>query len=999
MDYEIKSTIDEDQLHLKSLVTRIESLTTAKITFIDVVSVEITKNQPYDIKWFAENEDNLLKYYKLVGDYFTDKNAISLLFLKYDNEAIVNNARTLFFTGGKSSDCNGYVNISKHLYDQFVLSDKRDDIERDNEKTHIEKWETEILNKIGFSNASFTKIEFSINKRKYVAALWLVFNGNVFYWEKFKANYKLIIENFLWMYSYNDTAKKLIHETHIYAIKSAIAAIMARNLSHNLGSHVITNTKAELEQLAVNNSDLQPQLSGLAKLLHYIQERQDFIAVLAAGETYASGPVNLKEHIFDYIAYDGPSIRHKSSEFRNYILEHLVKSESFTRDESQQLELQLIVNTKDKSHCLKSLKEDDVAVKALNKISLSIPYGLNGRQAFLTIIENFIRNSAKHLKNDLKKNLTIGIAIEKVKIDVRRIKGRCNNNQYQITIFDNKANFDSVIHNINKQGKVFEKKKDRGEYEIISGSLQILSGQKTNHNNKGLKEMLICLAWMQGEDNYSIIEDNPSKLDFQVVPVDDCGKYSKHKDANFGIRFNLDCYHEDVYVVKKDLNKALPEHVTKLEFDPKKNNNIKEFQKFIFNLPSSQTYVIVDDNVERVNTFRRYLPRVIEYNGTNEDVYNCYYNNFIGDERINLVIIDQSGEKKDAKKVEKDERIRFISNQDEEEQINKLDQNGESKYILFRNHYEKLESKNDGKPIKDFIKELKGNCIFIEGISGGNYTNSLIRTAEFSKKHVNKILESCLTRICLIDERLYDKFKDPKNDGAIDNTHSLTLEGFKAYLEQNDKEEFDFDYFMNLLQDFAKTKNVKFSRVFKGAPDPLLETYIEKGEFNNTQLCYFRNEDIYDEDIFQAFLRTQFIIVTENGKSLGSYYKNKNIDIFNINPNPNQDSLLHVDGTIIDFSKLISKKYNFISIHYGVVEKLHEKRNKGSIFETLADLFKDTNAFVSVHSGRGDLHKFKDQNDESNQVAFIPLSGIEWALDNSKFMLTELFYNQKYIPL
>ena len=71
--------------------------------------------------------------------------------------------------------------------------------------------------------------------------------------------------------------------------------------------------------------------------------------------------------------------------------------------------------------------------------------------------------------------------------------------------------------------------------------------------------------------------------------------------------------------------------------------------------------------------------------------------------------------------------------------------------------------------------------------------------------------------------------------------------------------------------------------------------------------------------------------------------------------------------------------------------------NNEKLIETLSSIFKGCLGKVAVHSGRGDLHKFKDENG-INQVAFIPLSGIEWALENSKYMLTELFYNQKYFP-
>ena len=323
-------------------------------------------------------------------------------------------------------------------------------------------------------------------------------------------------------------------------IRSAIAAIMSRNMSHNIGSHVITNTKTELERLALNNNNLQPKLSGLAKLLHYIQERQDFIAVLSSGESYTKGPVNLKEHIFDFIAYDGPAIRHQSKErFNNFILDNIISSEKITRYGSGlKIEMCLTLNEGEESHTLKSLTTQSAESRKLASIYFAIPYGLNGRQAFLTIIENFIRNSAKHLQNDITDTgLEISIIVKK------------ESNSYNVIIQDNKQNFEKVIKNINKPDNPILEKEENNEnrYRIKYGSLKILdhSESKPDHNHKGLKEMLICLAWMKGNDDYSIIEQDPSS---------DLGFYIINNNNNFAISFFLDCFEESILLKEKTEN-------------------------------------------------------------------------------------------------------------------------------------------------------------------------------------------------------------------------------------------------------------------------------------------------------------------------------------------------------------------------------------------------------------------------------------------------------------
>lgn len=75
------------------------------------------------------------------------------------------------------------------------------------------------------------------------------------------------------------------------SIKTAISAIMSRNMSHNLGSHVVTNAKHQIMELERRQGDnsVKEQLKGISALLQYLQERQDFIAVIANDEHYPRG--------------------------------------------------------------------------------------------------------------------------------------------------------------------------------------------------------------------------------------------------------------------------------------------------------------------------------------------------------------------------------------------------------------------------------------------------------------------------------------------------------------------------------------------------------------------------------------------------------------------------------------------------------------------------------------------------------------------------------------
>jgi len=235
------------------------------------------------------------------------------------------------------------------------------------------------------------------------------------------------------------------------AIKSAIAAIMSRNMSHNLGSHVVTNAKHQIEDLEKRQNDdiVREQLKGVSALLQYMQERQDFIAVIANDEHYPKGPLNFKNAVFDILAMDGPPHRHSAAPINNYILDNIVRSEGIAREHSIagasstiDIEIQLVkVSASGRFIAFKSLGSQEIC-NEFSDFTLSVNNGLNGRQALLTILENIIRNSAKHDKeafNNLENNTLLFSVI------FRKEKYPENGNEFfEITICDNKKSFAQI---------------------------------------------------------------------------------------------------------------------------------------------------------------------------------------------------------------------------------------------------------------------------------------------------------------------------------------------------------------------------------------------------------------------------------------------------------------------------------------------------------------------------------------------------------------------------
>lgn len=117
-----------------------------------------------------------------------------------------------------------------------------------------------------------------------------------------------------------------IHRRNLWeATKSAKAAIMARNMSHNLGSHVMFYIKQKLQSVSkiVDSSVLEniilpgdlldietlknrisentnvelPFLVGLGNFINYLQERQDYIATIATDYIPANSTISFKDFI------------------------------------------------------------------------------------------------------------------------------------------------------------------------------------------------------------------------------------------------------------------------------------------------------------------------------------------------------------------------------------------------------------------------------------------------------------------------------------------------------------------------------------------------------------------------------------------------------------------------------------------------------------------------------------------------------------------------------
>ena len=290
------------------------------------------------------------------------------------------------------------------------------------------------------------------------------------------------------------------------ALRQAIAAIMARNMSHNIGSHVLAYLKSELDihkgkpenplkaldadmGLLSRRKDLYPEaLRGyfisLKEMIEYLKDRMDFIAV---AQTYvpSCSTMNLRNDFEKKLNFD---LKYEDLEgyqfikWQNFLLSYIAKSDKIGEMAITREKMNVVFN----EH------------KAWGRTCVSIPGGNIGRQAFFSILENIIRNSAKHgtvttLKNELKIKIDmpdvpdIESKNERKKSENKNLNYNdlCYNyhNYVKITITDNlgTAN-DDLIRKLNS---------------ALQGDLIDAVG-RLERKNLGIKEMKIGAAFLRG---------------------------------------------------------------------------------------------------------------------------------------------------------------------------------------------------------------------------------------------------------------------------------------------------------------------------------------------------------------------------------------------------------------------------------------------------------------------------------------------------------------------
>lgn len=184
------------------------------------------------------------------------------------------------------------------------------------------------------------------------------------------------------------------YQLNFASTRSAIGSIMSRNGSHNIGSHVLS---AMSHNVGTMSDDRM--------LYQYIQHRMDYVAqVTTEFPSWAQPTMFVGDIMRGFLS-------------QHHLLEHISQSEGLQayhfqdhnmdadKRRNQKSRIKLIIRRtfpqwdpkkEDTRKVEYSFIDDDKPIQLDKDVALAIPGGVVGKHAFYTILENIIRNAAKH---------------------------------------------------------------------------------------------------------------------------------------------------------------------------------------------------------------------------------------------------------------------------------------------------------------------------------------------------------------------------------------------------------------------------------------------------------------------------------------------------------------------------------------------------------------------------------------------------------------------------
>ena len=291
-------------------------------------------------------------------------------------------------------------------------------------------------------------------------------------------------------------------------IHRAQAAIMSRNMSHNLGSHALANSKFMKSVGLLNNSGKDPKeerwVQGVRNRLQsfnqYCQGRLDFIARKISGEDDKPDPLFFVEDVL------------KGFMTQKVLLDTLLEDNGFTT-KNIEFHINLKGNqvvwkygTNELGVYKKDQTNEFIRCESPDEL-VGIAGGTTGCHAIYAFIENLLRNAAKYSgRTGLGSGLQLNICL----VDYKDVNGE---NCYLLRFWEN-------LTNDQRENKKTGNEETGGVAATVRKELagEVINEQGTpNSGGHGLQEMKLCAEYLAGplafKNDVCLIRDTPLEHD------------------------------------------------------------------------------------------------------------------------------------------------------------------------------------------------------------------------------------------------------------------------------------------------------------------------------------------------------------------------------------------------------------------------------------------------------------------------------------------------------
>lgn len=368
------------------------------------------------------------------------------------------------------------------------------------------------------------------------------------------------------------------HEIIKQGTRAAVAAIMGRNMSHNIGSHVLSYWKNDLDKSNkdiskvmnsneldnISNVDIDKLKNQFDKikvdkresnnviektqfLLDYLKNRMDFIAEITTTPPSWEKSINLYAIIQRFLE-------------QKALLDNIILSEGFCYI-GDSISTYKTCRKNSRNNCNGDNRcqyNSDSGMElvpykiklsggksSIEKYDVSIPHGHIGEQAIYSIFENLIRNSAKHGGKKIKER--IGNKADSVKMFEININAEDAGEFIALIVSDNVGNCNDIIKDSNGKKRriikfVNEGLQDTGDSGFVSSSGELVK------EKWGIKEIKMSANFLRKRTTDSLVDKDQIDDDDREKPLihlacyeSSCRKTHKCKvsDKNIAYTFYL----------------------------------------------------------------------------------------------------------------------------------------------------------------------------------------------------------------------------------------------------------------------------------------------------------------------------------------------------------------------------------------------------------------------------------------------------------------------------